>query len=195
MPATKVGQQVRSALGEGSRLHLQLIEECTDQIIQAATAIHKCLQAGGKVLLFGNGGSAADAQHIAAEFVGRFMQERMALPAIALTTDSSTLTAIGNDYGFEQVFARQVRALGKPGDVVIAISTSGRSRNVLAGIEAAHERDLTTIGLTGGDGGPLARSATISINVPSTNTARIQECHLAIEHIFCEIVDSLLLAD
>ena len=181
-----------SSLREGAQLRLQLVEACIDTITQAADVVHNCLARGNKILLFGNGGSAADAQHIAAEFVCRFAGDRIPLPAIALTTDTSALTAIGNDYGFEQVFARPVTALGRPGDVAVAISTSGRSRNVLLGVEAARERGLTIVGLTGGDGGSLSAAVDICIVVPSTNTARIQECHLAIEHILCEMVESLL---
>jgi D-sedoheptulose 7-phosphate isomerase len=181
-----------SSLREGAQLRLQLVEACIDTITQAADVVHNCLARGNKILLFGNGGSAADAQHIAAEFVCRFAGDRIPLPAIALTTDTSALTAIGNDYGFEQVFARPVTALGLPGDVAVAISTSGRSQNVLLGVKAARERGLTIVGLTGGDGGSLSAAVDICIVVPSTNTARIQECHLAIEHILCEMVESLL---
>jgi D-sedoheptulose 7-phosphate isomerase len=183
------------SLREGAELRLELIEACTDAIALAADAVYRCLRSGGKVLLFGNGGSAADAQHVAAEFVGRFARDRVPLPAIALTTDTSALTSISNDYGFEQVFARPVIALGQKGDVAIAISTSGNSPNVLLGVVAAREKGLTTIGLTGGDGGRLASTVDFSIVVPSNNTARIQECHLAVEHIICEILESLLLAE
>lgn len=186
-------QAIRS-LREGADLRLQLIESCLDSITKTAEVLHKCLARGDKILLFGNGGSAADAQHIAAEFVCRFAGDRIPLPAIALTTDTSALTAIGNDYGFEQVFARPVTALGRPGDMAVAISTSGRSQNVLLGVEAAREKGLTTVGLTGGDGGSLSAAVDICIVVPSTNTARIQECHLAIEHILCEMVEFLLFA-
>jgi phosphoheptose isomerase len=182
-------------LGESGELKRRLAVEQAENISRAGRAIAAALKGGGKVLLFGNGGSAADAQHIAAEFVGRFARERIPLPAIALTTDTSALTAIGNDYGFEQVFARQVQALGRPGDVAVAISTSGRSPNVLAGVEAACERGLTTIGLTGGDGGVLAGIVDIPIVVPSVNTALIQESHITVEHVLCEIVETLLLTD
>lgn len=195
MQADAIRNRVIHALQEGADLRLQLIHGCTDAMIQAAGAIQTCFRRGGKVLLFGNGGSAADAQHIAAEFVGRFAKDRNPLPAIALTTDTSALTAIGNDYGFDQVFARQVRALGKPGDVAIAISTSGRSPNVLAGVQAAKEMGLIAIGLTGGDGGELFHLADISIVVPSKDAARIQECHITIGHILCEIVESLLFSE
>ena len=145
---------------------------------------------GGKLLFFGNGGSAADAQHLAAEFVGRFQIERHALPAIALTTDSSILTAVGNDYGFDQIFARQVQALGRPGDVAIGISTSGNSPNVTGAIKQAAKQDLKTIGLAGKDGGSLAKAVDVSIVVASTNVARVQECHITIGHILCELVEN-----
>lgn len=185
---------IARTLREGAQLRLRLVEECTDRIVEASDAIVTALQQGGKVLLFGNGGSAADAQHIAAEFVGRFAQERAPLPAIALTTDTSALTAIGNDYGFEHIFARQVLALGKAPDVAIAISTSGESRNVLAGVQAAHDKGMTTIGLTGRRGGALARAVNTPIIVPSTVTSRIQECHITIGHILCELVESAALS-
>ena len=159
-------------------------------ILEAAALISTCLRDGGKVLFFGNSDSAADAQHVAAEFVGQFVLERAGLPAIALRTDSSILTAVGNDYGFEQVFARQVQALGRAGDVAVAISTSGNSPNVLAGIKEAKERNLKTIGLTGKDGGALAKQSDVAITIASTSRARIQECHIAIGHLFCELVDA-----
>jgi D-sedoheptulose 7-phosphate isomerase len=161
-------------------------------IFEAALLITGCLRNGSKVLFFGNGGSAADAQHLAAEFVGRFVRERAGLPAIALTTDSSILTAVGNDYGFEQVFARQIQALGQPGDVAVAISTSGNSANVLEGVKEARKRNLKVVGLTGKDGGALAQQADVTIRIPSTSTARIQECHIAIGHLFCELVETEL---
>jgi phosphoheptose isomerase len=194
MQADVISEQLTRALREGAELRLALIPSCTSAILQAVELIHRCFQRGGKILLFGNGGSAADAQHIAAEFVGRFARDRAPLPAVALTTDTSALTAISNDYGFEHVFARQVRALGRSGDVVLAISTSGRSPNILAGVEACRDRGLSTIGLTGGDGGRLATLVSVPIVVPSTNTARIQECHITIGHILCEIVENLLFA-
>jgi len=179
-------------LRESGELKKRLADEQAEAIGRAAQAIVTALTEGGKVMLFGNGGSAADAQHIAAEFVCRFQRDRRPLSALALTTDTSVLTAIGNDYGFEQVFARQAQALGRPGDVVVAISTSGRSPNVLAGVRAAKEMGLTTIGLTGGDGGELACLVDISIVVPATDTARIQECHIAIGHLLCEAAEAAL---
>jgi len=132
----------------------------------------------------------ADAQHLAAEFVGRFVVERAGLAAVALTTDSSILTAVGNDYGFDQVFPRQVQALGRPGDVVIALSTSGNSPNVLEGIREAKKHHIKTVGLSGKDGGDLAEQVDLAITVASTNTARIQECHIAIGHLLCELVEA-----
>jgi D-sedoheptulose 7-phosphate isomerase len=184
--------QVVSALREGAELRVQLAQTLSPRIVDAAQLIAQCLRDGGKVLLFGNGGSAADAQHLAAEFVGRFVLERNALPAIALTTDSSILTAVGNDYGFDQVFARQIQALGRPRDVAIGISTSGNSPNVVKAVSVAAERGLRTIGLAGRDGGVLAKAAEIAITVPSTNTARIQECHIAVGHVLCELVEDAL---
>ena len=163
---------------------------CAEAAVAAAEAIHRSLASGGKLLLFGNGGSAADAQHVAAELVGHFERERAGLPAIALTTDSSALTAIANDFGFERVFARQVEALGRRGDVALAISTSGSSPNVLEGARAARERGLLLIGLVGGGGGDLAREADIAIVVPHDLAARVQECHLVIEHAVCAYIDA-----
>jgi len=181
---------IDSSLRVNAELSVTIARESSGVIFEAALLITGCLRNGGKVLFFGNGGSAADAQHLAAELVGRFVRERPGLPAIALTTDSSILTAIGNDYGFEQVFARQIQALGRPGDVAVAISTSGNSANVLEGVKEARKRNLKTIGLTGKDGGALAQQANVAITIPSTSTARIQECHIAIGHLFCELVDA-----
>jgi D-sedoheptulose 7-phosphate isomerase len=181
---------IDSSLRVNAELSVTIARESSGAIFEAALLITGCLRNGGKVLFFGNGGSAADAQHLAAELVGRFVRERAGLPAIALTTDSSILTAVGNDYGFEQVFARQIQALGRPGDVAVAISTSGNSANVLEGVKEARKRNLKTIGLTGKDGGTLAQQADVAITIPSTSTARIQECHIAIGHLFCELVDA-----
>ncbi len=185
-------ENVKRSLLEGAELRTQLVEKCCDSVILAAETVYDALQRGGKVILCGNGGSAADAQHLAAEFVGRFTTDRAPLAAIALSTDTSALTAIGNDYGFEFVFSRQLLALGNPPDVVIGISTSGRSKNVLNAMETATEKGLKTIAFSGGDGGPLASMVDIPIVVPSTNTARIQECHITLEHIMCEVVECLL---
>ena len=171
----------------------QFLHEYGDALIGAIEEIVRALKAGGKILLFGNGGSAADAQHIAAEFVNRYLLERPPLPAIALTTDTSTLTAIANDYGYDQVFARQVRALGARGDVALAISTSGRSPSVLHAVEVCRELGIETIGLTGGDGGTLAGLVDLCLRVSaSTHAARIQETHILIGHVLCELVDRRL---
>ena len=183
---------VISGLRESAALKIQLAEEAAPTIVRAATVIAESLKSGGKVLLFGNGGSAADAQHLAAEFVGRFAMERKALPAIALTTDTSILTAVGNDYGYEHVFVRQVQALGRANDVAIGISTSGKSPNVVEAIRVAGALGLRTFALSGNDGGPLASAAEISVVVPSRITARIQECHIALGHVLCELVEKSL---
>lgn len=183
---------VTAGLRESAELKQKLAKDAAPTIVQAAAVITACLKADGKVLLFGNGGSAADAQHLAAEFVGRFAMERKALPAIALTTDSSILTAIGNDYGYEHVFVRQVQALGRAGDVAIGISTSGKSANVVEAIRVARASGLRTFGLSGNDGGPLAEVAELSVVVPSRVTARIQECHIAAGHVLCELVEMAL---
>ena len=180
---------IKSSLREGAELSIVVARDCSTAIFEAADLITTCLRAGGKLLFFGNGGSAADAQHLAAEFVGRFVRERAGLPAIALTTDSSILTAVGNDYGFDQIFARQVQALGRPGDVAIAISTSGNSPNIIEGVKAARKGYLKTIGLSGKDGGLLATEADVVITIASTSTARIQECHITIGHLFCELTE------
>ncbi|TMA49089.1 MAG: D-sedoheptulose 7-phosphate isomerase [Deltaproteobacteria bacterium] len=184
---------MRRLFAESARAREVFLEENAAALERAIDLVAEALSAGRKVLLFGNGGSAADAQHIAAEFVGRFARERPALPAIALTTDTSTLTAIANDYGYEQVFARQLQALGERGDVALAISTSGRSPSVLRAVEACRERGVRTVGLTGGDGGPLATMVEVCLRVSaSTHSARIQETHILIGHVICELVDRRL---
>jgi D-sedoheptulose 7-phosphate isomerase len=192
MNREKALQEVLNSFRSGTDLRNQVARDCGGNIVDAAMLIARCLRGGGKLLLFGNGGSAADAQHLAAEFVGRFRIERQALPAIALTTDSSILTAVGNDYGFEQIFARQVQALGRPGDVAIGISTSGNSPNVTSAITQAAKQELKTIGLVGKDGGSLAKCVDISVTIASTNVAMIQECHITIGHILCELVENEL---
>ena len=161
-------------------------------VTRAAELIVDAFKAGGKLLIIGNGGSAADAQHLAAEFVNRFVIERPPLPALALTTDTSALTSIGNDYSFDQVFTKQVRALGKGGDVLLAISTSGASANVIAAVEAAGDMGIRVISLTGGDGGRLAGMADVALNVEASATARVQEVHITVCHILCELVDNML---
>jgi D-sedoheptulose 7-phosphate isomerase len=155
-----------------------------------------CLLREGKILVCGNGGSAADAQHFAAEMLNRFEVERPGLPAIALTTDSSTLTSIGNDYQFAEVFSRQVRALGRPGDLLLAISTSGNSANVIHALEVAHAREMAVVALTGRNGGRMAdmvRDTDVEIRVPSPSTARVQEVHIMVLHAFCDLIDHQLL--
>lgn len=179
----------RAALVDGLRVQHELVVGELDAIVKSAEIIRATLAAGGKVLVCGNGGSAADAQHLAAELVGRYVVERRGLPAIALTTDSSALTAIGNDYGYDVVFSRQVEALGRPGDVLIAITTSGRSKNVVAAIAAARAGGLQVVALTGAQGRELVASCDGGVAVPTRETARIQECHIAIVHVWCELVD------
>ncbi|HOD28239.1 MAG TPA: D-sedoheptulose 7-phosphate isomerase [Syntrophales bacterium] len=174
---------------EGSELKEVFLNENLGQVVQAIEAITAALQAGNKVLLFGNGGSAADAQHLAAEFVNRFMIERPPLPAIALSTDTSILTSIGNDYDFSEIFSKQIRALGQEGDVAWGISTSGKSVNVVRGLEMAKKKGLVTIGLTGGDGGDIARIVDHALIVSSRNTPRVQEVHIAVGHVICEMID------
>jgi len=176
----------------GHRLVFDAIEALATEILAVGDRLADCLRHGGKILLCGNGGSAADCQHLAAEFTGRFKAERAPLAALALTTDSSALTCIGNDYGFDQVFARQVQALGRPEDCLIGISTSGRSPNVLHAMAVARERGLSTIGLLGRDGGDLAPLCDLAVIVPGTDTARIQEAHLFIEHAWCALVEHAL---
>lgn len=161
-------------------------------IVEVGSSMARAVAAGNKLLFCGNGGSAADSQHLASELTGRFVRERKPLPAIALTTDSSALTCIGNDYSFEEVFARQVVALGRPGDVLIGISTSGNSRNVSRAVDAARAAGVLSVGLLGRDGGELRGKCDISIVVPSESTARIQECHILIGHTLCEIVENEL---
>jgi len=176
-------------INDSIHIQEQILHNHIDNIIKATKLILASLKSDGKVLLFGNGGSAADAQHIAAEFVGRFQKERKALPAIALTTNSSIITAISNDYSYDIVFARQIEALGKPNDIAIGISTSGRARNVLTAVRKAKEMGLKTICLSGGTGGELAKAADLTLLIPSQITARIQEAHITIGHIICELIE------
>ena len=170
----------------------EMLEVSGARIAEAAELLIRAFGAGGKVLVFGNGGSASDAQHMAAELAGRFDRERPGLPGLALTANPSNLTAIGNDYGFDRVFARQVEAHGREGDVAVAISTSGNSPNVIAGVEAARQRGIHTVGLIGKGGGRLAGIVDVAVSVPSDSTARIQECHIAAIHVLCELVDAEL---
>jgi len=162
------------------------------QIEQVAEQMIACLRGGGRIFFMGNGGSAADSQHLAAEFVGRFQLERQPLPSIALTTDTSVLTAIANDYGYESVFERQIAGLARPGDVIVGISTSGNSGNVLRGIAKARELGAYTVGMTGGKGGALVAACDDCLCVPSPRAARIQEAHILIGHALCELVEETL---
>jgi D-sedoheptulose 7-phosphate isomerase len=184
--------RIRSQLRATTRALEQTVEDSQDQLIAAAELLAERLAAGSKVLACGNGGSAADAQHFAAELTGRFERERVGLAAVSLTTDTSALTAIGNDYGFERIFSRQVEALGRTGDVLLAISTSGNSRNVLKAMEAAQERGMNIIALSGRDGGQIARglrATDVEIRAASAVTARIQEVHIFALHALCDLVD------
>lgn len=187
---------IRERLRESAATKERTLLACSEQIEQAAIAMAQCLGNGGRVLLCGNGGSAADCQHIAAEFTSVLRQEfpRKALAAIALTTDTSFLTANANDFGFEGIFARQVEALGREGDVLIGISTSGSSRNVLLAVETARRLGVRTIALAGSRG-TLAGAVDVAISVPSTTTSHIQETHIAIGHILCELVENILFRD
>jgi phosphoheptose isomerase len=186
-------ESVRAQLVESAELKRRVARECLGSIVAAADVVANVFRTGGKLLLCGNGGSAADCQHLAAEFLSRFSKdiERPGLPAIALTTDTSFLTAFSNDCGYEGVFERQVRALAKPGDALIAISTSGNSENVVRAVTAARAANMCTVAITG-SGGRLPDMADIAIKVPSGDTQRIQEAHLAIEHAICYLVEQCL---
>ena len=185
---------VAKHIKESISVKQQILGSLIPQIEKAASAAADCLKQGHKLLFFGNGGSASDSQHLAAEFVGRYEKERRALSAIALTTDTSILTAVGNDYGYERIFERQIEALGQKGDVLFAISTSGHSKNVLKGVQKAKAMGLYTIGLTGGTGGELKTQVDLPLVIPSKKTSRIQESHILIGHIICECVDELLMS-
>ena len=186
--------QVRDYLAETVGTVTRTVESCSRQILEAAAAIADSVRRGGKVLICGNGGSAADSQHLAAELVGTLTLDRLrpAIAAVALTTDSSILTAVSNDFGFEGVFARQVEAIGRPGDVLIAISTSGNSEDVVLAVEQAGRQGLRTIALTGGSGGKLAPLADVAVQVPSVQTSHIQEAHLAVEQLIAFLVEDEL---
>jgi D-sedoheptulose 7-phosphate isomerase len=183
-------RRFQESFTESIVLKQRVLQEQGRKVVAAAEMLAGVFQAGGRVLIFGNGGSAADAQHLAAEFVNRFQVERPPLAALALTTDTSILTAVANDYDFRQVFAKQVRALGRPGDLAWGISTSGSSPNVVAALETARELGLRTLALSGGgDGGPVAAAAEMALNVPSRNIPRIQEVHITLGHVLCDLVD------
>jgi len=190
-----VAAHLRQHFEEGIELRRRMAETLPATIAAAGTALAEALRGGHKALACGNGGSAADAQHFAAEIVGRFERERPGMPAIALTTDTSALTAIANDYDFDRVFSKQVEALGAKGDVLLAISTSGNSRNVIEAVKAAHSRGLTVIALTGRDGGALGKMllpGDFHVNVAHPRTMRIQEMHLTVVHCLCEVVDNTI---
>jgi D-sedoheptulose 7-phosphate isomerase len=191
VPST--GEAIHALFAESARVRHVFLEEEGERLGRAVELIGDRLAGGGKLLLFGNGGSAADAQHIATEFVGRLQRDRPAIAAIALTTDTSALTAIANDYGYAEVFARQIEALGRRGDVALAISTSGRSASVLRAVEACRERGIAVVGLTGGNGGELANVSDVALRVSaSTNSSRIQETHILVGHVICELVERRL---
>jgi len=186
---------LRQHFEEGIELRRRMAQTLPAEIARAGEALAAAMKAGRKALACGNGGSAADSQHFAAEMVGRFERERPGMPAIALTTDTSALTAIANDYDFDRVFSRQVEALGDPGDVLLAISTSGNSKNVVEAVRAAQAKDLVVIALTGRDGGAMAkmlRSQDFHLNVAHPRTMRIQEVHLLVIHCLCEVVDNVI---
>jgi len=188
-------QRVIAELLQGSEVLRQTAYALSAEIVHVAEHIINTLRAGGKVMVCGNGGSAADAQHFAAELVGRFRRERPGWAAIALTVDSSVMTSLSNDYGFEQVFARQVQALGQPEDILVIISTSGNSINVLAAVEAAIGLGVRTVGLTGASGGALAEMVDHHLAIPSSNTAYIQQGHIAVLHMLCELVEERMTRD
>jgi len=191
---TKLQELVRARIQRDIEIKKILLadESFHDQVAHVATQIVKSLRAGGKILFFGNGGSAADAQHLAAEFTGRYLKERRALPALALHTNTSSLTAIGNDYGFEFIFARQLEALGKEGDLAVGISTSGNSPNVLRALEAAKSKNIYTVVLAGKTGGKMKSLADCTICFPTDETPRIQECHILTGHLICEFAEEMM---
>ena len=186
---SSTNDQIKKIMVESSNLILNSIN-LSEKIEESINEIIKCFKRGNKIIVFGNGGSAADAQHIVAEFIGRFQKERKSLPAISLTTDSSIITSLANDYSYDIVFSRQCESLVSKGDVVIGISTSGKSKNVEEGIKAAKKKGAIIVGLLGGDGGTIKNIVDISIVVPSINTARIQEVHRVIYHIICDVVEN-----
>ena len=185
-----LSREIEERLRDSIRTKEKVLETLVPQIERAARLLIDALDKGHKVLLFGNGGSAADSQHIAAELVGKLLVKRRALPAISLTTDTSNLTALGNDFGYETVFQRQVEALGRPGDVAIGLSTSGNSPNVLEAMKTARKMELKTLALSGRGGGALTGLVDLALVVPSDNTQRIQESHITIGHILCELIEA-----
>jgi len=187
-----MNKQIIEILENNVAVKRNIIDHQIDVIVKIVNSIADVLGRGGKLLVFGNGGSASDAQHMAGELVGRFELERGALPAIALTTDSSVITSISNDYGFNEIFSRQIEALGTPEDIALGISTSGNSENVLAGIRKAKNMKLTTIGFSGGEGGELSKMTDLCFIAPSSSTPRIQEAHITVIHIICKLVEEKL---
>ncbi|MDD5465299.1 MAG: D-sedoheptulose 7-phosphate isomerase [Candidatus Omnitrophica bacterium] len=185
-------ERIKDILLESIQVKEEILRNQVDSILQIAVLMIDCLKKDGKVIVFGNGGSASDSQHIAAELVGRFKKDRSALAGIALTTNTSILTSLANDYGYDVVFARQVEALGKKNDVVLGISTSGKAKNVALGIKQAKKMGIKTVALSGGDGGDIVKLADVSLVVPSKVTARIQEAHITIAHIICEMIEQEL---
>ena len=192
LSSQKAVEEIKRQLYDSAEIKKEIAEKLSDEISKAALAVIDCLKRGGKVILLGNGGSTADAQHLAGELVGRFKMERDALPVMSLSANTSILTALANDYGYDTTFARQIEAWVKEGDVVFGISTSGNSTNVLEGIKRAKELGAKTIGLTGGNGGRLSRIVDLALVVPSSDTPRIQEGHITIGHIICHIVEEAL---
>jgi D-sedoheptulose 7-phosphate isomerase len=180
---------IEQFVSESVRVKTEFFQTNADLVADTATRIAEALRKGRKVLLFGNGGSAADAQHIAAEFVGRFLPDRSPLPAISLATDTSALTAIGNDYGYNHVFTRQLQALGNPGDVAIGISTSGNSPSVVEALDAARAKSMFTVGFTGEGGGKMNGKADVLFCAPTRMTPRVQETHILLGHVLCELID------
>lgn len=187
-------ERIRTSLRETARLHAELPEPQVVLIARAAELMVGAIRGGGKVIWFGNGGSATQSQHMAGEFVGRFLRERRSLPSISLTENMASVTAIGNDYAFDHIFSRQLEGLARPGDVAVGLSTSGRSPNVLSGLRKAKELNLATVGLSGASAGEMALLCDVCLCVPSTTTAHVQEVHLAIGHILCGLVEEALAA-
>jgi D-sedoheptulose 7-phosphate isomerase len=183
---------IQKRFKESAEVKNRFLKENLSRLLDVVKLISHCFEAGNKLFFFGNGGSAADAQHLAAEFVNRYIMDRPPLPAIALTTDTSILTSVSNDFSFSEVFAKQLKALGKEGDVAVGISTSGTSPNIIKAFEVAKEMGMKTIALTGNDGGSLVKIADVSLVVPSSSTPRIQEVHILIGHILCELVEHYL---
>ncbi len=188
-------ERIKDILLESIQVKEEILRNQIGQIVEIAQLMIDCLKKDGKVIVFGNGGSASDSQHIAAELVGRFKKDRSALAAIALTTNTSVLTSLANDYGYDVVFSRQIEALGKKNDVVLGISTSGKAKNVALGIKQAKKMGIKTVALSGGDGGEIVKLADVSLLVPSKITARIQEAHITIAHIICEMIEQELCSE